>query len=80
MHWASKNSHRAIATPERTTAIAACTPSARVGKRDTAAAIFSGIPKTLKDISVTMASVPSEPTIKRVKSYPADNLRVSRPV
>ena len=44
MHFSSKNSHRAIAIPLRTIAVAALTPSDRVGKRTIAAAIFSGIP------------------------------------
>ena len=69
-----------MAMPDRTIAIAASTPSASVGKREIAAAIFSGIPKTRREISVTIASVPSEPTMRRVRSYPADNFRVSRPV
>ena len=52
----------------RTIADAAATPSARVGKRTTAAAIFSGIPNARSVTSVMTASVPSEPTIKRVRS------------
>ena len=76
----SRNSQRAIAIPIRTIAEAAATPSANVEKRTTAAAIFSGIPKARSVTSVITASVPSEPTIKRVKSYPADNFLVSRPV
>ena len=54
--------------PERTTAIAASTPSDKFLKRTTAAAIFSGMPFNLRVSSVMIASVPSDPTINRVKS------------
>ena len=68
MHAASKNSQRAIEIPDLTIAVAALTPSAKVGKRTIAAAIFSGIPKTRSVNSVITAKVPSEPTSNRVKS------------
>ena len=80
MHLASKNSHLAIEIPDRTIAVAAVTPSAKVSKRTIAAAIFSGIPKTRSVNSVITAKVPSEPTNNLVRSYPADNFLVSRPV
>ena len=64
----SKNSQRAIFVPICTIAAAAFTPSSRLSKRTTAADIFSGIPNILKVSSVIIPSVPSEPTIKRVKS------------
>ena len=54
--------------PDLTIAVAAVTPSERVGKRTIAAAIFSGIPKTLRVNSVITASVPSDPTSNLVKS------------
>ena len=68
MHCASKNSHLAIEIPDLTIAVAAVTPSDKVGKRTIAAAIFSGIPKTLSVNSVITASVPSDPTNNLVKS------------
>ncbi len=54
--------------PDLTIAVAAVTPSAKVGKRTIAAAIFSGIPKTRRVNSVITARVPSEPTNNLVKS------------
>ena len=66
--------------PICTIAAAAFTPSSRLSNRTTAADIFSGIPKMRRVSSVMIPKVPSEPTINLVRSYPADNFLVGRPV
>ena len=54
-------------------AIVALQASSTVANGQTPAAIASGIPASLSVISVMMPSVPSDPTNKRVRSYPADD-------
>ena len=66
----------------RATGIAFCetdrtqsTASRRVGKAHTAADIASGVGCTRSVASQTSPSVPSEPMKRRVRSYPAEDLR-----
>jgi hypothetical protein len=56
------------------------TASSMVGKEQTAEAMASGIPNNFRVTSVMMPRVPSEPTNKRVRSYPAADFRLRRAV
>jgi len=51
-----------------------------LGKEQRAAEIASGIPCRRSVSSVRMPRVPSEPTRRRVRSYPADDFRARPPV
>ena len=65
---ASTNSQRATGMPCCTMAMAASTAAVMLGKAHTAAAICSGMPRTLSVSSVMMPSVPSEPMKRWVRS------------
>ena len=80
MAVASSSSARATGTPICTASTTARTASSRSGKEHTAAAIASGTGWRRSVISVITPSVPSEPTRRPVRSYPADDFLARPPV
>ncbi len=79
--WTSSmSSMAATGTPARMILAAAAAASRIVGKVTTATLVSCGMTASFKVISVTMPSVPSEPTKRPVKLYPAEDLRGRRRV
>ncbi len=78
MAVASRSSARATGMPSCTDSTTDRTASARPGKAHTAAAIASGTGCRRTVSSVITPRVPSEPTRRRVRSYPADDF-LARP-
>ena len=66
--WVSSNSQRAIGTPIWINAMVVFTAAATSGKKQIAAATLSGSGWSFTVISVITPSVPSLPTIRRVRS------------
>ncbi len=64
----SRSSTRAIGTPHWTISTTVATAASTLGKAQTEAATASGMPWRRTVSSVTMPSVPSEPTSSRVRS------------
>eukprot|EP00967_Tisochrysis_lutea_P018763 scaffold21262_cov30-Tisochrysis_lutea.AAC.2 len=77
---ASRISHRATGIEDCKRSVTADAASARVGKRQEAAAPAGGMACRRRVTSVMTARVPSDPISSRVKSYPAELLRARPPV
>ena len=71
---------RATGMPNWIVWITARTAASIESNAQTAADTASGCPKRRTVTSVMTPSVPSDPTKRRVRSYPADDLRARPPV
>mmetsp|Transcript_68634 Transcript_68634/g.138018 ORF Transcript_68634/g.138018 Transcript_68634/m.138018 type:complete len:224 (+) Transcript_68634:421-1092(+) len=77
---ASRSSHLARGMPTWSIAAAALAAPSTESNRTTAAVTAEGRGCNFTWISVMTPSVPSDPTSRRVKSYPAEDLRARVPV